>query len=59
MARRYVTENPATELAVPNRPILVSGHCDDLVVLDGDVALFEKRIVVLDNTPPRYLVYPV
>lgn len=39
--------------------ILVSGHCEDVVVLDGETALFEKRIVVLDNTPPRYLVYPV
>ena len=39
--------------------ILVSGHCEDLVVLDGEVALFEKRVEVLDNTPPRYLVHPV
>ncbi|MFC7655279.1 oxidoreductase C-terminal domain-containing protein [Pseudonocardia benzenivorans] len=45
--------------ACPIDRILVSGHGEDLVVLDGDVALFEKRIVVLDNTPPRYLVYPV
>jgi anthranilate 1,2-dioxygenase small subunit len=39
--------------------ILISGHCDDIVVLDGATALFESRFVVVDNIPPRYLVYPV
>ncbi|AKK27874.1 MULTISPECIES: aromatic-ring-hydroxylating dioxygenase subunit beta [Mycobacteriaceae] len=39
--------------------ILVSGHCDDIVVLHGATALFESRFVVVDNIPPRYLVYPV
>lgn len=39
--------------------ILLSGHCEDVVILDGEHAVFEKKFVVVDNTPPRYLVYPV
>ncbi|AEV73697.1 small subunit of phenylpropionate dioxygenase [Mycolicibacterium rhodesiae NBB3] len=39
--------------------ILVSGHSEDVVVLEHETALFQQRFVVLDNTPPRYLVYPV
>ncbi|RDH74253.1 hypothetical protein DVS77_32595 [Mycolicibacterium moriokaense] len=39
--------------------ILVSGYSEDVVVLDDETALFQQKFVVVDNTPPRYLVYPV
>jgi anthranilate 1,2-dioxygenase small subunit len=39
--------------------ILASGHTEDVVVFDDETAKFQQRFVVLDNTPPRYLVYPV
>jgi anthranilate 1,2-dioxygenase small subunit len=38
---------------------LVSGYSEDVVVLGDETALFQQKFVVVDNTPPRYLVYPV
>lgn len=40
--------------------ILISGYCDDVVIIENDeTALIQKRCVVVENTLPRYLVYPI
>lgn len=39
--------------------LLASGHYEDRVRVLGAAALFERRCVFLDNTPPRYLIYPL
>lgn len=40
--------------------ILVSGYCEDVIVIESnETARLQKRFVVVENTLPRYLVYPV
>lgn len=39
--------------------IIAMGHYEDMVQITGLSALFVSKTAFIDNTPPRYLVYPL
>ncbi len=39
--------------------VLAIGYYHDVVRIEARRALFERKEVYIDNTPPRYLIYPL
>jgi anthranilate 1,2-dioxygenase small subunit len=39
--------------------MLAMGHYEDQIAVGEEGALFLRKVVYLDNVPPRYLIYPL